>query len=103
MSAYFEEVFQGKLVRSTGPSDSFHCHFEVQVPDLTGLGDCDSLSVRITGGMVEWAYLGPAAKVIGGTIELFLFPKKLAILQPLTICSSSFLKEQSLFFAVKSV
>lgn len=71
MSAEFSEVLQGVLARASGPSDSFSCKLDFQLPDLGGLSAAGSLPVPIVAGSVDWAYLGVSAKITDGAIDLF--------------------------------
>ena len=71
MSAEFSEVLQGVLERASGPSDSFSCKLDFQLPDLGGLSAAGSLPVPIVAGSVDWAYLGMPAKITAGAIDLF--------------------------------
>jgi len=74
MSAKFTEVFRGTLTRETGLSDGFTCRLEVRLADFASLPDQDGVSVPITAGSVEWAYLGATTKVSGGSIDFFRRP-----------------------------
>jgi choline dehydrogenase-like flavoprotein len=84
MSEKFTEVFRGTLAGGPGSSDTFSCRLEVQVPDVAALSDAEGVSAAITGGFVEWAYLGAGAKVAGGSIDLFHPPANPG--DPLSIC-----------------
>jgi choline dehydrogenase-like flavoprotein len=76
MSASFSETLEGKLARSTGPSDAFRCRLETEVPELSGLSDANGVSARVTGGSLEWGYLGSSAVVADGSVVLFPPPAK---------------------------
>src|SRR5215831_15929551 len=76
MSATFSETLQGKLARPTGGADAFTCRVDIQVPDLAGLGHAAGVSAKVTGGAVEWAYLGSKAAVADGSVVLFPPPAK---------------------------
>lgn len=74
MSPQFTEVIRGALVRSAGLSDAFVCRLELRIPALGTLGGADGVSAPITGGSVEWAYLGAPARITGGSLDLFRPP-----------------------------
>lgn len=71
MTAEYEEVFQGTLVRCAGPSDPFSCRLVVQVPEIGTAPGTERVSTPITGGFVDWGYLGKGVNVTTGTIDLF--------------------------------
>ncbi|HWB83953.1 MAG TPA: GMC oxidoreductase [Bryobacteraceae bacterium] len=71
----FTETFRGMLARSASAADSFSCQVNVRLPDLHPLGTADSVTAMVSGGRVEWAYLGTPANITGGAVELFRRPQ----------------------------
>jgi choline dehydrogenase-like flavoprotein len=76
MSVHFSETLDGQLTRATGSADAFRGRMEIQIPDLGDLGGSAGVQARITGGSVEWAYLGSPAAIDEGAVLLFPPPSK---------------------------